>query len=169
MFSYKKNYPTESLPIRHRNEDGSTVTDLYSLSAEDLIDLGYIPVDDPPEYSAESHKLEWSGTEWVLVELSVDELAVIRTALENDIRLERDHYFEKEVWRLERYKSEVRLNLTPTDDITKLDEYFQKLRDIPKQESFPNNIVWPNIDGSSINEGETPLPETGVDSDEDIE
>ena len=142
---------------------------MYSLTTEGLSDLGYVHVDDPPEYSQESHKLEWSETEWVLVELSVGELTEKRTVLENEIRLERDGYFEKEFWRLERYQSEVRLNLTPTDDITKLDEYFQKLRDIPKQESFPNNIVWPNIDGSSINEGETPLPETGVDPDEDIE
>jgi hypothetical protein len=164
MYSYKNNYPIEDLPSRHRNEDGSTVTDLYSLSTEGLSALGYVHVDDPPEYSQESHKLEWSETEWVLVELSVDELAEKRTVLENEIRFERNGYFEKEFWRLERYQSEVRLNLTPTDDITKLDEYFQKLRDIPKQESFPNNIVWPNID-----EGEVKLPETGVIPDAEIE
>ena len=156
MFSYKKNYPTERLPNRHRNEDGSTVTDLYSLSAEDLIDLGYVQVDDPPVYSAESHKLEWSGTEWVLVELSVDELAVLRTVLENDVRLERDDYFKKLSWRLERYQSETRLNLDPTDDITKLDDYFQKLREIPDQEGFPDNVVWPYFEEESLLTGVDP-------------
>ena len=50
-----------------------------------------------------------------------------------------------------------------------MDEYFQKLRDIPKQESFPNNIVWPNIDEPSIDEGEVKLPETGVTPDAEIE
>ena len=36
-------------------------------------------------------------------------------------------------WRIERYESEIRQGLEPTDDIVKLDTYFQKLRDMSKQ------------------------------------
>ena len=136
MYSYKNNYPIEKLPERHRNEDGSTVTDLQNLSADEITVLGYVQVDDPPEYSEDSHKIEWSGTEWVLVELTVDEMAIRRIAVENEVRLERNGYFEKESWRLQRYDGEVRLGMTPTDDITKLDAYFQALRKVPSQESL---------------------------------
>ena len=35
--------------------------------------------------------------------------------------------------------------MTPSDDISELDEYVQKLRDVPQQEGFPYDIVWPEI------------------------
>lgn len=58
-------------------------------------------------------------------------------------RVERDARIEAERWRFERQASEVRLGLTPTDDIAALDAYVQALRDVPQQPGFPATVNWP--------------------------
>jgi len=60
------------------------------------------------------------------------------------IRDERDRLIKAEAWRIERYNSEIRQGLVPTDDISLLDDYLQQLRDIPEQAGFPYDVVWPN-------------------------
>ena len=146
MYSYKNKYPIADLPHRLRMDDGSTVTDLKSLDNEMLLVLGFVQVDNPPEYSEDTHKLEWSGTEWQLQELTEQEVKIRKEELSQKIRLERDEYFDLMYWRVERYQSEIRLGLTPSQDIVKLDSFFQSLRDITKQETFPYVIDWPNLD-----------------------
>lgn len=59
-------------------------------------------------------------------------------------RDERDRLIKAEAWRIERYNSEIRQGLVPTDDISLLDDYLQQLRDIPEQAGFPYDVVWPN-------------------------
>ncbi|WP_051295062.1 phage tail assembly chaperone [Maridesulfovibrio bastinii] len=66
------------------------------------------------------------------------------------IRSERDSRIKAVEWRIERYRSEIRQGLTPTDDITKLDTYVQALRDITTDENFPwdgdiSKVSWPEI------------------------
>lgn len=58
------------------------------------------------------------------------------------VRNTRDNLMKEMDWRYLRYAREVRLNLTATDDIQKLDNYMQQLADITKQ-SDPYNILWP--------------------------
>ena len=144
MYSYKNQYPIESLPHRIRQDNGNTVTDIKSLDNESLLELGFVQVDNPPEYSKDNHKLEWSGTEWQLEELTAQEVLNRKSELSEMARGERDVRFDNDIWRVERYQSEIRLGLTPTEDIVKLDNYFQSLRDITKQETFPYNIDWPD-------------------------
>jgi hypothetical protein len=60
-----------------------------------------------------------------------------------EVRAKRDRLIAQEDWRYARYNSEIRLGLDPSDDITELDSYIQALRDIPQQEGFPNNVIWP--------------------------
>ena len=164
MYSYKNQYPIESLPHRIRQGNGDTVTDLKSLDNESLLELGFVQVDDPPEYSKDTHKLEWSGTEWQLEELTAQEVLNRKSELSEMVRGERDVRFDNDIWRVERYQSEIRLGLTPTEDIVKLDNYFQSLRDITKQETFPYVINWPDesflnlIEGESISDSST-VPE----------
>lgn len=45
-------------------------------------------------------------------------------------------------WKYSRYHRQVRLNITPTDDINVLDTYMQALADITNQ-ADPWTIVWP--------------------------
>lgn len=61
------------------------------------------------------------------------------------IRDERDRLIKAEEWRIERYNSEIRQGLTPSDDIVALDTYIQALRDIPDQAGFPWNVEWPTL------------------------
>ena len=145
MYSYKNKYPIADLPHRLRMDDGSTVTDLKSLDNEMLLVLGFVQVDNPPEYSEDTHKLEWSGTEWQIEELTEQEALIRKSELSAIVRNERDVRFDAECWRVERYQSEIRLGLTPTESIVKLDNYFQSLRDITEQETFPYVIDWPDI------------------------
>ena len=165
MYSYKNKYPIADLPHRLRMDDGSTVTDLKSLDNEMLLVLGFVQVDNPPEYSEDTHKLEWSGTEWQIEELTEQEVRIRKEELSQKIRLERDEYFDLMYWRVERYQSEIRLGLTPSQDIVKLDNFFQSLRDITKQEAFPYVIDWPDIDiidpieGDSGSNNTAPEPE----------
>ena len=48
--------------------------------------------------------------------------------------------------KIEQYNSQVRLGITPTIDIAKIDEYIEKLRQVPQTQSDPFNIVWPDYD-----------------------
>ena len=146
MYSYKNDYPISTLPHRIRKENGDTVTGIKDFNDEALLELGFVKVDNPPEFSDYTHKLEWSGTEWQVVDLSEEELIVEEQRLGQMMINERNGYFEKEFWRVQRCESEIRLGLTTTEDMVKLDNYFQSLRDITKQESFPYNIDWPEMD-----------------------
>jgi len=67
-------------------------------------------------------------------ELLVEQVKSTRGKLINDT-----------VWRVQRYESETRLGITTTDNITNIDEYIQALRDIPQQEGFPTDIIWPTL------------------------
>ena len=145
MYSYKNQFPIAELPHRLRKDDGSTVTDLISLDSEVLLELGYVFVNNPPDYSENTHKLSWSGTEWQIEELTQEEARYRKDELSARARDDRDLRFDLEHWRIERYQSEVRLGLTPSEDIVHLDNYFQALRDITKQEEFPYIIEWPDI------------------------
>jgi len=69
----------------------------------------------------------------------------------DDIRAERDRRIQAVMWRVERYESETRQGLAPTDDIAALDAYVQALRDLPGQDGFPwqgpedEAVPWPEV------------------------
>ncbi len=47
-------------------------------------------------------------------------------------------------WRITRYNTQIALGITPTEsDITPVLEYMQALRDLPENEGWPENIIWP--------------------------
>lgn len=78
-------------------------------------------------------RMKWDGAEWrwpqdVLHSLMVEE---------------RNRRIAAIQWRYERQAREVRLGLTPTDDIAALDTYVQALADVPAQPGFPSTIEWP--------------------------
>lgn len=60
----------------------------------------------------------------------------------DSVRADRDRRIAAEAWKYERNAREVRLGLTPTDDIVALDKYVQALADLPA--SWPN-IKWPTL------------------------
>lgn len=60
------------------------------------------------------------------------------------IRIKRDRMISSNEWRYNRHHREVRLGLTPTEELSALDEYMQALADVTKQPD-PVNIAWPLI------------------------
>jgi len=63
----------------------------------------------------------------------------------NVIREERDKLMAEFDWRYLRYDRQVRLGLTPSDDLNAMDVYMQALADITLQPD-PFNITWPTYD-----------------------
>lgn len=56
---------------------------------------------------------------------------------EYKVRKERDSFLDYTDKKVVRYRDEVELGIPPTDDLVKLTNYRQYLRDIPNEEGFP--------------------------------
>ncbi len=62
------------------------------------------------------------------------------------IRQRRDFLINSVEWRVRRFQDELALGLEPTEDIIPILEYIQALRDVPQQENFPHDVVWPKLE-----------------------
>ena len=146
LYSYKTQSPVTNIPERIRLSDGNTRTDSSTFTPEELIDAGYILVEEPhtPPFDPETHKLIWSGTAFERVGLTDLEIAAKTAKRWVEIRAHRDSKICEVEWRILRNQSEVRLGLEPTEDIHQLDVYVQALRDLTKQSDNPLEIVWPH-------------------------
>jgi len=144
LYSKNNQYP-KSIPFRIVLSDGKTRTDASTFTDEEIADAGYIAVENPPTL-IENQSLSWDGNNWVVSTKTeqeiLDDLEYQKTKKWQYIRETRDLEMENFEWRYTRYHREVRLGLTPTDDIVMLDTYMQALADITQQED-PFNIVWP--------------------------
>ena len=63
--------------------------------------------------------------------------------LADTARAERDRLIESVRWRIERHNDELALGSEPTEPLEPLLQYTQALRDVPRQEGFPETISWP--------------------------
>jgi hypothetical protein len=62
------------------------------------------------------------------------------------VKQKRDKMIDEIGKRFQRYDSEVRQGISPTtDDIGNLDQIAQQLRDIPEQDGFPHDVIFPDI------------------------
>jgi hypothetical protein len=153
LYSFKNNYPISKLeiPNRIRMPDGTTRTsvDGSSFTEEELILAGWTPVEDPPAYDSDRNTLIWGITQdlsygWILQVIPDEKKA-------SEVRESRNNRIERFSWRIDRYQREHRLGLVPTDNINELDNYMQRLADIPEQENFPWEVEWPQEPENSIN------------------
>lgn len=71
-----------------------------------------------------------------------------------EIRQTRDQLIKDVEWRVTRHNHEISLGLTPTEPLQPLLEYIQRLRDIPQQSGFPNNVEWPILPEPEVLQGE---------------
>jgi len=146
IYSYRSQIP-EPLPFRIRLSNGQTRTEPATFTAEEIADAGYTPARDMPVIT-ENQRVVWSSEliDWVVTDKTPEEIeqerqdAIARQW--NAIRKQRDQLMKDFDWRYIRYAREVRLNLTPSDNIAAMDTYMQTLADITTQED-PFNIVWP--------------------------
>jgi len=72
-YSYKNQYP-KFLPPRIRLDDGSTRSSLENLSQEELSDLGFSEPITKPRYDDSKQKLEWTGTEFIIVPMTEEDI-----------------------------------------------------------------------------------------------
>lgn len=105
------------------NEDNKTTGEQYWKTGEDL----YIgdPFGDAIELSIEEYEYEKLKR------------------LEIKVREERDCLIAAAEWRIRRYQDQIILGIEPTENVIPVLQYIQALRDVPQQEGFPTNIVWP--------------------------
>lgn len=66
------------------------------------------------------------------------------------VRQHRDELISSFDWRYLRYHREIRLGLTPTDDIVAMDTYIQSLADLPETQTDPFNIIWPSYSPANV-------------------
>lgn len=150
FYSHNGDYPAP-IPFRIRLSNGYTRTDPSTFTEEEILDAGYVKItQERPTLLNRYQKVEWSGTEWILIEMSEDEKNTVDEIQWSNIRSLRDQKINDLMWRVQRYESEIRQGLTPKDDITVLDIYVQALRDITKQED-PYNILWPSMESQNNN------------------
>jgi hypothetical protein len=142
---------TDGLPTNWRN-----ISNFYTLEgdADTLASLGWYPVvENIPEFDPSTQALHtpvynFDGTQVIQTQEVInlpateDPVASFQWAVIRQMRDDKMANFE---WRYTRYDREVRLNVTPTDNIEALDTYMQALADITKQEN-PFNIVWPTFE-----------------------
>ena len=81
LYSYNGEYPQE-LPNRLHMPDGSTKTDKSTFTDSDIINAGWIAVEDPHEINY-PNKLVWNN-EWVITEPSEDEKSIRRYQLKQE-------------------------------------------------------------------------------------
>ena len=150
LYSIKGEYPVGTLPHRIRLSDGSTRTDSSTFTADELSSAGITTVSDPPEYNPNTHRLIWDNNdiEWEVVALTTEEIDNLNNLAWQGVRVERDEKIKEVEWRVFRYQSEERAGIvTHTDNISDLDDYLKKLRDIPQTYSSVGDIVWPTVPG----------------------
>ena len=63
--------------------------------------------------------------------------------LADTARAKRDRLIESAHWRIERHSDEVALDTEPTETLEPLLQYVQALRDVPQQDGFPDDVIWP--------------------------
>lgn len=146
------------------------VSNFYVLSDDELVNFGwYKLVKVIPEYDSNTQKLgnpvytfenetayetmtvtniELVVDETTPYELSETEINDIRQREIQDqwirVRQSRDELMKNFEWRYNRYERQVRLGISTTDDLSKLDEYMQQLSDITAA-ADPFNIQWPTF------------------------
>jgi hypothetical protein len=152
LYSYLNNEP-KPLPYRIRLSNGQTRTDPSTFTEEEIIDAGYIPITQEKPVPEKNQIVYWSKQDvaWCVRDKSVEQ---IQSEIDNEwskIRSIRDEILFNLDWKFIRHESQVRLGITPTDNLSSLDTYAQALRDITLQED-PFNITWPTLETPVLEE-----------------
>ena len=79
----------------------------------------------------------------------LDMEAIVAENLGAQMRSIRDSMLQAVEWRVTRHRDEMELGMEPTEPIAPLLQYIQDLRDVPQQEGFPTDIIWPILEGET--------------------
>lgn len=67
---------------------------------------------------------------------------------EAEVRAERERRIDAIRWRIERYQTQEAAGIETTETAEQYQAllmYIQALRDVPEQDGFPDNVVWPDM------------------------
>lgn len=64
---------------------------------------------------------------------------------EASIRMQRDALLEKALIKRDTCRDNIDMGTATKEALVPILEYIQLLRDVPQQEGFPSNVVWPDI------------------------
>lgn len=138
LYTLNGTYPN-ILPERIRLSTGLTRTNSSTFTQEELLDAGYTPVANAPEYNKLSQVLEWNSfTGWYTREktsLELDSESAVQWRL---VREKRNQLLQESDWT-------QMLDVVAYASFDFKDNwrvYRQALRDITTQQD-PFNIVWP--------------------------
>ena len=90
--------------------------------------------------------ITWQAGQWEIITLDSSTQNNLKGDKWLEIRLQRNEMISLMSPKIEQYNSEVRRGITPTIDITKVDDYIENLRQVPQTQSDPFYIVWPDYD-----------------------
>lgn len=122
---------------------------LRGMDEQQLRENGFVKiVRDTTPFNPETHKM--SDFPWYTVEngnviehRDISEIPIpTREDLLYGVRMERDRRMAEFEWRYTRYERQIRLGITPTDNLAAMDVYMQALADITLTEDL-NNLVFP--------------------------
>ena len=155
FYSYKNQYPIsfDEVPDRIRLSDGSTRTDKTTFTPEELLDAGYVMVNDKPTVD-KFQKLIWDGSNWVIEDYTETEKNAAKVNQWDIIRAERNRLLAETDWIVIKYLE----NNDPL--LGQLSLYRQKLRDITQTQIDPYNIVWPTNERNSDSDAQESGPNT---------
>ena len=131
----------------------------------------YATITQPPEFGEEEIpvfednewvvKSDFRGTKYWIDHFTEKEIKEIGESIPDDayleqpefkrtdkeesewVREDRDSLISNAEWRRIRHQDEVTLGMEPTEPLLPILEYIQALREVPQQEGFPVNVVWP--------------------------
>lgn len=154
LYSFKGAYPTQ-LPNRIKLSNGFTKTDKSTFMEEEILDAGWIKVDNPPIVTY-PNKLEWSGSSytWIVREPNVSETAFKWQEIQNECKRRLD----ETDYKINKAIETAYMNGTNVNDEldTNWINYRQELRDIYNNvnDINPWNIIYPVLmDGSEEETG----------------
>jgi hypothetical protein len=134
LYSYNGRYPKE-LPNRIRLSDGSTRTDRTTFTAEEIVDAGYVEVQDKPTCEVYEY-IVWQDGQWNIIDDTENYNRQLEYKEANKVRTERDYLISQ---------ADILINKAEDNeqDASALRQYRQALRDVPQQEGFPFDVVFP--------------------------
>lgn len=149
LYSFNKQEPQE-LPFRITLSNGQTRTDSSTFTSAEIVDAGWVAVEDKPQITNETEKVVWNSDtlSWDVISLSSLELTHLEAKKWELVRHERDIMLAQSDIRMLR---ELESNGVVSEQ---LKSYRQGLRDVPNVNTDPDNIIWPT-DPDIINDSTT--------------
>lgn len=137
LYSYKNQEPTQ-IPFRIRLSNGTTRSDPSTFTEEELLDAGYIKIDDKPQCNIKQ-VVYWSldDVKWIVRDKNRDEI-------DRDLHLVieyKETLLTQVQYKIDVYDHNILLNISNTDIKEDLVTYRDSLLNL--EITDPYSVLWP--------------------------